>query len=161
VINRSIRVSLIIVALTGCAGRQVREKDGVRRDVATATMAVRVDSTMPEGVARAMAMADSATRAGAARLGRVELRPDSLLLRVGARYPLASLAVTFRDSAGVPIEGIVPHYGVSARVARINNAFELEALDPGRAELRVRSMTSRGAPRPNLPAGIVRLIVQP
>ena len=158
---RSVGAPLTILVLAGCAGRQAPPAGERRTEVRTTTATVRVDSAMPASTARAVARADSATRANAARLAQVEVRPDTLTLRVGARHPLTSVAITFRDSAGGAITGIVPHFGVSLPVARITDAFELEALAPGRAELRVRPMTRQGAPRPDVPAGVVRITVVP
>lgn len=161
-ITRLTGVALAAAVAAGCAGRHAqevpaRDAPAGRGEVATA----RVDSALLDGAARAIARADSATRAGAARLARVELRPESLSLRVGARYPLSSLVIAFRDSAGAPIAGIVPLYAMSARVARITEAFELEGVEPGNAELRVRAMTSQGTPRPDLAPAVVRVTIVP
>ena len=115
---------------------------------------------------RAQTLADAGsatTRSGnpLARLARVEVRPETLTLRVGRRYPLDSLSITFRDSSGTALTGISPLYRLFSPVVRLTTAAELEAVEPGYTELGVRALTTSRTPGPDVAPAVVRITVTP
>lgn len=113
------------------------------------------DGPMHPELRRAIIAADSATRAGAARVARIEVRPDTLVLVVGELYDALDLRIAYLDSAGEEIRNIVPNDNLHGAPC----GCTLEAVHPSTARLTVRPMTSTGLPRRDVPVGGVRIHV--